>query len=131
MTDSLTELANRRAFDELLEMEAAAFARREVPFCLVRIDVDRFKSVNDVHGHEAGDLLPAGFAGATRSQIATPSSTPQPRSKSANSSPPIRAATSSSRTASVTANDWRPYASPRTSRRLRRSVWPRCSSAWA
>jgi two-component system cell cycle response regulator len=69
MTDSLTELANRRAFDDLLAMEAAAFDRHGVPFCIARIDVDRFKSVNDTHGHDAGDELLSGFARAMRDGI--------------------------------------------------------------
>ena len=64
MTDPLTELANRRAFDQLVEFEAAGFARGGPPFCLVRIDLDCFKSVNDTAGHAAGDLLLVGVAGA-------------------------------------------------------------------
>jgi two-component system chemotaxis response regulator CheY len=69
MTDPLTELANRRAFDDLVAMEAAAFDRHGVPFCIARIDVDRFKSVNDTHGHDIGDLLLSGFARAMRDGI--------------------------------------------------------------
>jgi two-component system cell cycle response regulator len=57
MTDPLTELANRRAFDQLVSYEAAGFERGGPPFCLVRIDLDRFKSVNDTAGHAAGDQL--------------------------------------------------------------------------
>jgi two-component system cell cycle response regulator len=64
MTDPLTELANRRAFDRLVDYEAAGFARGGPPFCLVRIDLDRFKDVNDTHGHEAGDRLLAGVGEA-------------------------------------------------------------------
>jgi two-component system, cell cycle response regulator len=69
MTDPLTELANRRAFDDLVAMEAAAFDRRGTPFCIARIDVDRFKSVNDTYGHDVGDLLLSGFARAMRDGI--------------------------------------------------------------
>jgi diguanylate cyclase (GGDEF)-like protein len=69
MTDPLTELANRRAFDDLVAMEAAAFDRHGVPYCLARIDVDRFKSVNDTHGHDAGDALLSGFAQAMRDGV--------------------------------------------------------------
>jgi two-component system, cell cycle response regulator len=71
MTDPLTELANRRAFDDLVAREAATFERRGVPFHVARVDIDRFKSVNDDHGHDVGDLLLAAFAGAMRDGIRT------------------------------------------------------------
>jgi two-component system cell cycle response regulator len=69
MTDPLTELANRRAFDDLVEMEVASVDRGGEPFCVARIDLDRFKSVNDRHGHEAGDVLLTGLARAMRDSI--------------------------------------------------------------
>ncbi len=69
MTDPLTELANRRAFDDLLAMEAASVERGGPGFCLARIDVDRFKSVNDVHGHDVGDLVLTCFAKALRESV--------------------------------------------------------------
>jgi two-component system, cell cycle response regulator len=69
MTDPLTELANRRAFDDLLAAEAASFARGGPPFCVARIDLDRFKTVNDEHGHDVGDLLLVAVAGALRTGI--------------------------------------------------------------
>ena len=69
MTDPLTELPNRRAFDDLVAMEAAAFARGGPSFCLVRVDLDRFKSVNDTHGHDVGDHLLAGVGAALRSGV--------------------------------------------------------------
>ncbi|WP_267378502.1 MULTISPECIES: GGDEF domain-containing protein [unclassified Sphingomonas] len=51
--DALTGLPNRRAFEE-------AFAARDAsdgPWCLAVIDVDRFKQVNDAHGHAVGDRV--------------------------------------------------------------------------
>jgi diguanylate cyclase (GGDEF)-like protein len=55
LTDSMTRVANRRAFDERLE-DAFEHARRyERPLSLVMIDVDHFKLINDTHGHDAGD----------------------------------------------------------------------------
>lgn len=51
--DALTGLPNRRAFDE-------AFAARDPaagPWCLAVVDVDRFKQVNDAHGHAVGDRV--------------------------------------------------------------------------
>src|SRR5207237_3427627 len=54
-TDHLTGLANRRRFERQLEREVARTARYGHPFCLVLVDIDNFKGVNDAHGHEAGD----------------------------------------------------------------------------
>ncbi len=66
MTDPLTELPNRRALERLLDGELAAFARSGAPFCLARVDVDRFKHVNDTYGHAAGDDLLVTVARALR-----------------------------------------------------------------
>jgi diguanylate cyclase (GGDEF)-like protein len=54
-TDGLTGLANRRRFMELLEAEVARQRRTGRPLCVVLIDADHFKSVNDRFGHHAGD----------------------------------------------------------------------------
>ena len=54
-TDHLTGLANRRRFERQLEREVARTIRYGRPFCLLLLDIDRFKEVNDTHGHEAGD----------------------------------------------------------------------------
>jgi diguanylate cyclase (GGDEF)-like protein len=54
-TDHLTGLANRRRFERQLEREVARTVRYGHPFCLLLIDVDDFKEVNDAHGHDAGD----------------------------------------------------------------------------
>lgn len=62
LQDSLTELANRRAFDAALqgEVERAAGYEGErvpVPSALLFVDLDRFKEVNDDYGHQAGDRV--------------------------------------------------------------------------
>mgnify|MGYP002784713389 CR=1 FL=1 len=54
-TDPLTGLANRRAFDERLAAELARARREGSPLSLALVDLDRFKRVNDVHGHAVGD----------------------------------------------------------------------------
>ena len=54
-TDGLTGLVNRRAFDEALETETSRSTRSGAPLSLLMIDVDRFKSYNDLYGHQAGD----------------------------------------------------------------------------
>lgn len=55
--DALTGLLNRRSGQERLDVEAARSRRTGRPFCLLMLDVDDFKAVNDSHGHECGDAL--------------------------------------------------------------------------
>lgn len=66
--DSLTELPNRRAFDEAL---ACAFSRVRAasPLCLVVIDIDHFKRVNDTWSHAVGDQIIKIVAKIIRQQI--------------------------------------------------------------
>jgi len=54
-TDSLTKIANRRAFDDELSKRFSEWQRKTNPFSLVILDVDHFKKFNDTHGHQAGD----------------------------------------------------------------------------
>jgi len=54
-TDHLTGLANRRRFERQLEREVARTRRYGHPFCLLVLDIDHFKLVNDTYGHEGGD----------------------------------------------------------------------------
>lgn len=53
--DPLTGLSNRRALSEALERELARSERSCTPLSVVLLDVDHFKKVNDVHGHQMGD----------------------------------------------------------------------------
>jgi diguanylate cyclase (GGDEF)-like protein len=55
LTDGLTELANRRAFDEAIESEWRRCSRAQVPIALILLDLDEFKNFNDEYGHQAGD----------------------------------------------------------------------------
>ena len=55
-TDPLTGVANRRAFEDALAQCHAELVRVKQPFVLAYIDVDRFKKLNDTHGHAVGDL---------------------------------------------------------------------------
>ncbi len=56
-TDPLTGVANRRRFLEQLGMELDRVRRFGVPASLLMLDVDHFKTVNDTHGHAAGDAV--------------------------------------------------------------------------
>jgi diguanylate cyclase (GGDEF)-like protein len=66
MTDGLTGLYNRRSLESLLQREVALAERHSHPLSLVMIDMDRFKEVNDTHGHAAGDHMIRSFADCVR-----------------------------------------------------------------
>ncbi|WP_232459885.1 GGDEF domain-containing protein [Curvibacter sp. AEP1-3] len=55
LTDPLTALKNRRAFETLLANEFARSQRSKSPLCLLMVDADHFKAYNDAFGHVAGD----------------------------------------------------------------------------
>ncbi|WP_094603024.1 hypothetical protein SPSIL_000440 [Sporomusa silvacetica DSM 10669] len=63
LTDPLTTIANRRCFFDTLEQQFAALVCNCRPISLVMIDVDRFKTINDTFGHEAGDRVLRELAG--------------------------------------------------------------------
>lgn len=62
-TDPLTGLANHRTFHERLRTEAARSLRSGTPLALVLLDIDRFKLVNDIYGHQSGDEVLRTVAG--------------------------------------------------------------------
>ncbi|WP_439817814.1 GGDEF domain-containing protein [Zavarzinia sp. CC-PAN008] len=55
--DTLTGLLNRRALFEALEREWARSTRTAAPLCVVCLDIDHFKAINDAHGHPMGDAV--------------------------------------------------------------------------
>ncbi|MBX2813805.1 MAG: GGDEF domain-containing protein [Myxococcales bacterium] len=55
--DGLTQIHNKRYFEEFLDREMARCARYERPLSLILFDIDHFKRINDGHGHLAGDFV--------------------------------------------------------------------------
>jgi diguanylate cyclase (GGDEF)-like protein len=66
LTDPLTGLYNRRSLDQFLAREIALAERHHHPLSMVMLDMDHFKTVNDEHGHAAGDHLLRAFADCVR-----------------------------------------------------------------
>ena len=63
--DVLTGILNRRAFEESAEAEWSRATRHDLPLSILVIDLDHFKTLNDTHGHEAGDAWLKAFAQLT------------------------------------------------------------------
>jgi diguanylate cyclase len=59
-TDQLSQLSNRKAFDEALSFWVSKHNRKGKTFALALIDIDHFKWINDTHGHKAGDGVVSG-----------------------------------------------------------------------
>ena len=68
-TDSLTGVANRRAWDEELPRELARSSRSRQPVCVALLDLDHFKAYNDEYGHQAGDRLLKAAAAAWEGRL--------------------------------------------------------------
>ena len=64
ITDGLTKVYNHRHFFEVLENEWLRYQRYKTPLALLMVDVDHFKNINDVYGHQLGDVVLAGIAKA-------------------------------------------------------------------
>lgn len=68
-TDALTSIDNRRHLEERLDEMFEHARRLAEPFSCVMCDLDRFKSVNDEHGHQAGDAVLKQFARILRAEV--------------------------------------------------------------
>jgi len=67
--DALTDLANRRQLDERLDLALRRLQRNDSMLALLCMDIDRFKAINDGHGHAAGDRVLQAFAARLRSCV--------------------------------------------------------------
>jgi diguanylate cyclase (GGDEF)-like protein len=67
--DTLTSLANRALFNEIVDLQVAICARTGIPLAVLYIDLDGFKAVNDTHGHAIGDALLRAVAARLKSAI--------------------------------------------------------------
>lgn len=68
ITDGLTQLFNRRHFDEVLNREWHRLQRDQLPLSLIMCDIDHFKQFNDTYGHPAGDQCIHQVASVIRSK---------------------------------------------------------------
>jgi two-component system cell cycle response regulator len=69
ITDGLTKLHNHRHFQESLKREFSRSMRHQTSLALALLDIDHFKSFNDTHGHQQGDLVLQELARTLRGQI--------------------------------------------------------------
>jgi diguanylate cyclase (GGDEF)-like protein len=67
LTDSLTGLPNRRAIEEWAKRQLSGAVRHDFPLWVIMADLDKFKSINDTYGHDAGDVVLKGFAETLKS----------------------------------------------------------------
>jgi diguanylate cyclase len=68
-TDMLTGLPNRRAMDEFFRKAQTAAMERGAPLCVLLLDIDRFKRINDNFGHGVGDQVLRLFAKVLREKV--------------------------------------------------------------
>ena len=67
--DPLTQVPNRRHFEQAADRELARCQRHNRPLALILMDIDHFKQVNDQHGHLAGDEVLTAMAGHVQANI--------------------------------------------------------------
>ena len=68
-TDTLTGLYNRRQFLALTQQALALSQRENTPFCVLMLDIDHFKVINDTYGHDVGDIVLQQLARAIKNTL--------------------------------------------------------------
>ncbi len=68
-TDELTRLFNFRYFNQALSLEMERTRRSGQPTCLIMLDLDHFKSINDAYGHEVGNIVLGHIASLVRKTV--------------------------------------------------------------
>jgi diguanylate cyclase (GGDEF)-like protein len=71
LTDSLTGVQNRRYFEHRCQVEISQAARHKQPLACLFLDIDKFKRINDKHGHQTGDAVLRSIAGIIQAQLRT------------------------------------------------------------
>ncbi|MDE8650761.1 diguanylate cyclase domain-containing protein [Novosphingobium album (ex Liu et al. 2023)] len=66
LQDPLTGLGNRAAFEQRLQLVISESVANDTGFAILYLDANRFKAINDVHGHDAGDSILRAIAGRLR-----------------------------------------------------------------
>ncbi len=69
VTDELTKLHNRRFFFTQAEAALSNCIRHQQPYCVMLLDIDFFKKINDTYGHAAGDMTLVGLAKALQQRL--------------------------------------------------------------
>lgn len=69
--DALTNLLNRRSFEERMDEEFSVSRRHGMLSCLAILDIDHFKSINDTRGHDAGDEVLRRLAAILKEEVRT------------------------------------------------------------
>jgi len=69
--DALTQVMNRRRFDEAIAQEASRCVRYDRAATVILMDIDHFKAVNDNYGHQTGDQVLKNFANIVKAAIRT------------------------------------------------------------
>lgn len=67
--DTLTNLNNRRSLDLKINQEIAVAKRKNLPLCVMMLDIDHFKKINDTYGHYVGDIILKDFAKIINDEI--------------------------------------------------------------
>jgi diguanylate cyclase len=75
-TDELTQLKNRRYFDQVLHIEYQRAYREKFPVAIMMLDIDHFKQLNDTHGHQFGDICLQEVARTIRASVRRPPDLP-------------------------------------------------------